>query len=288
MPPPMPQLPGVEHRDLDVRGVRLHVAEAGAGEPVLLVHGWPQHWWSWRELIPALAERYRVIAPDLRGLGWSGAPADGDYRKESMVDDLLALADQLELGRVRYVGHDWGGWLGFLLALREPARVERLAALSVPGPWPPPGGITPRRAARFSYQLPIAAPLPAPVKTRYFEEVLRRARRLETWSDEEHETYMAPLREPQGRAASTGFYRTFLLHEIRPLASGRYAGQRLTVPTLYMIGDQDLLYNEEVLQSLRDNADDIEIDVVTGAGHFLPEERPDLVRERLEGFLGST
>src|SRR5919108_254932 len=152
MQPPMPQLAGVEHRDVDVRGVRLHVAEAGAGDPVLLVHGWPQHWWSWRELIPSLAERHRVIAPDLRGLGWSGAPADGDYRKETLADDLLGVIDALDLGRVRYVGHDWGAWLGYLIALREPDRLDRLVTISVPRPRPPPGGITPRRPPRFAYQ----------------------------------------------------------------------------------------------------------------------------------------
>ena len=291
MPPPLPQLAGVEHRDVDVRGVRLHVAEAGEGDPVLLVHGWPQHWWSWRELIPSLAERHRVIAPDLRGLGWSGAPADGDYRKETLADDLLGLIDALGFDRVRYVGHDWGAWLGYLIALREPARIDRLVTISVPGPWPPPGGITLRRAVRFAYQWPIAAPLPPPVKHRYFERVFHSARKVGSWTDAELDTYMAPLREPQGRRASTGFYRDFQRREILPIARGRYGGQRLTVPTLFMIGDRDLLYNEELIDLLRENADDVEIEVVGGAGHFLPEERPDLVRERVAGFLakaGST
>src|SRR3954465_1860041 len=122
MQPPLPQLPGVEHRFESVNGVRLHYAEAGAGDPVVLLHGWPQHWWMWREFIGPLAERFRVIAPDLRGHGWSDKPPDG-YRKGELPDDVPALLDPLGIDRVRWVGHDWGAYIGMLAALREPERV---------------------------------------------------------------------------------------------------------------------------------------------------------------------
>ena len=72
---PPPEIDGVTHRYVDLPGVRMHVAEAGGGPPILLLHGWPQHWWIWRKVIPALAENHRVICPDLRGFGWSEAPA---------------------------------------------------------------------------------------------------------------------------------------------------------------------------------------------------------------------
>ena len=87
---PLPELPGVEHRFVDAGGLRVHVAEAGSGDPLVLQHGWPQHWLAWSKLIPALAEDYRVICPDLRGLGWSDAPPEG-YEKEQLASDLLAL-----------------------------------------------------------------------------------------------------------------------------------------------------------------------------------------------------
>ena len=90
----IPELPGVEHRFVDAGGLRTHVAEAGEGEPLLLLHGWPQHWWCWRDLIPALAPHYRVIAPDLRGHGWTDAPPGG-YEKEQLASDVLALVDAL-------------------------------------------------------------------------------------------------------------------------------------------------------------------------------------------------
>ena len=74
---PQPNVPGVQHSFVDAGGLRTHVAEAGEGEPLVMLHGWPQHWYVWRHVIPRLAETYRVICPDLRGLGWTEAPADG-------------------------------------------------------------------------------------------------------------------------------------------------------------------------------------------------------------------
>src|SRR5262245_60995746 len=118
---PLPELPGVAHRFADLRGVRVHYAEAGSGDPLVLQHGWPQHWWAWREVIGPLAERYRVICPDLRGCGWSSAPARG-YDKATLAEDLLALLDALGLERVRLIGHDWGAFAGYLACIRRPER----------------------------------------------------------------------------------------------------------------------------------------------------------------------
>ena len=94
---PFPEVDGVAvaHRDVVLPdGTRLHVAEAGDGPPLVLVHGWPQHWWAWRRLLPALAQERRVLCPDLRGLGWSDAPP-GAYAKEGWAADLVALLDAL-------------------------------------------------------------------------------------------------------------------------------------------------------------------------------------------------
>ena len=111
----LPDVAGVTHRWVDVAGLSVHVAEAGAGPPLLLLHAWPQHWFCWRRVVPLLSDRYRLIMPDLRGHGWSGAPRRG-YEKEQLATDLLTLLDTLELDKVGLVGHDWGGWTGFGLA----------------------------------------------------------------------------------------------------------------------------------------------------------------------------
>ncbi|TDT24448.1 alpha/beta hydrolase family protein [Streptomyces sp. BK208] len=107
VPAPQPEVAGVHHSQVNVRGVRLHVAQAGTGEPVVLLHGFPQHWYGWRRLIPLLSERYRLICVDQRGFGWSDAPARG-YDTDSRVADIIGLLDALGLDRVRLIGHDWG------------------------------------------------------------------------------------------------------------------------------------------------------------------------------------
>src|SRR4051812_26655087 len=121
---PLPQVEGVSHHYATVDGVRLHYAEAGRGDPLVLLHGWPQHWWMWRDLIAPLAEHYRVICPDFRGLGWSDVPPSG-YSLPRQTADFIGLFDELGLERVRLVGHDWGLVVSFWMCLHHPERLEQ-------------------------------------------------------------------------------------------------------------------------------------------------------------------
>ena len=131
----IPHVTGVAHEFVDAGGLRTHVATAGHGPPVVLLHGWPQHWYEWRDVIPLLAPHARVICPDLRGFGWTDVPERG-YEKDQLKRDVLALLDALELERVTFAGHDWGGYVGFMLALDHPDRIESFLALNVLPPWP--------------------------------------------------------------------------------------------------------------------------------------------------------
>src|SRR4051812_49143608 len=103
----MPHVPGVTHRFVDAGGLRVHVAEAGPedGEPVLMLHGWPQHWYLWRHLVPLMSDRYRLVMPDLRGAGWSEV-TEGGYEKENLARDQVALLDALGYETVKLIGHD--------------------------------------------------------------------------------------------------------------------------------------------------------------------------------------
>ncbi len=286
----MPTLEGVEHHFVDVRGARLHVAEMGdpAGPPVLLLHGWPQHWYEWRDVIPPLAERFRVICPDLPGFGWSEAPADPDrYEKDRLAGDLLALLDVLELDRVRLAGHDWGGWIGFLLALRAPERFERYLALNIPHPWVSPRRFAPH-AWRFWYQLVISNPLGAPLieRTDFVARMLRLAATDDSaWPPEVVEAFAAPLREPERARASMLLYRTFLLREMQPLMRGRFRGTRLRVPTKILFGERDMAISPKLLEGAERHADDLTVELVPDVGHFIVDERPQLVADRALSFF---
>jgi pimeloyl-ACP methyl ester carboxylesterase len=289
MPPPMPHVAGVEHREVDVRGLRVHVAFAGppAGRPVVLQHGWPQHWYEWRHLIGPLADAgYRVMAPDFRGFGWSEYPPDEDFRKETLVDDLIALCAELGYGRISLVGHDWGGWVGWLLCLRRPDLLDRAVLLSAPPPFPPdrvdPAAVG--RLGRLAYQLPLAAPLPFAAKRAFLQ---RMSDLFGGRPPDEAEAYAATLSQRSQMRATTLLYRQFLTREVGQLIARRYAGQRLTVPVLYMVGDEDLLFYEGLVDEPAPHADaDYRGEVLQGVGHFVADEAPDLLRERVLGFLG--
>ena len=140
---PFPHVPGVTHRFVDVRGARLHVAEAGDGDPVVLLHSFPQHWYAWRHVVPLLAGQYRLIIPDWRGFGWSQAPPRG-YDTASRAADILALMDALGLDRVRLVAHDWGAHAAFVTALQAPDRVSHLLAVNAAHPWLPQRRLLPQ------------------------------------------------------------------------------------------------------------------------------------------------
>jgi pimeloyl-ACP methyl ester carboxylesterase len=280
----LPALEGVTHRTVEVRGLRFHVAEAGAGPPVLLLHGWPEHWWAWRRVVPLLAPHARLLMLDLRGFGWSDAPADG-YDKQTMADDVLAVLDALELERVRFVGHDWGAWIAFLVALSAPSRIERLLALNIP---PPFGRPSPRALAdawRLTYQLLLAAPAVGErivASERFVRRILTGgAGDPAAFTEEDLRAFSAVLAEPRRARASAQLYRTFLTREI-----GRGGGGRLRVPTLLMTGAADPVVRPIMVAGRERWAHDLTVEVVRGCGHFLPEERPDLVAERARSFLG--
>ncbi|HVS28773.1 MAG TPA: alpha/beta hydrolase [Solirubrobacteraceae bacterium] len=286
MEAPLPPLPNVRHREIEVAGVRLHVAEAGdeGAEAVVLQHGWPQHFYAWRAQVEPLSQRYRVICPDLRGFGWSEAPPDG-YGKQQLADELVALLDELELERVRYVGHDWGAFVGFLLGLGAPERVSHLFLMSFPHPWPPEGRPDPRRLLRLWYQALIAAPATGGVQPGLVKRVLNAARAVGEFSDEELEIYAARFADPARANAARQLYRTFLLRELRGLVGGEYRSRRLSVRTHLLMGSEDPVLPAEGIGGYEPYTDAMTAEILPGPGHWIAEEAPQEVTDRLLRFL---
>jgi pimeloyl-ACP methyl ester carboxylesterase len=289
MPTEMPEVAGVSHRWVEARGLRFHVAEAGEGDDVVLcLHGWPQHWYEWRHLLPALAgSGHRVLAIDLRGFGWSDAPPEG-YEKENLAADVLAVLDALGLERVKLVGHDWGGWIGFLLCLRAPERFQRYFVLNILPPWVETRKLLPH-FWRFWYQWLILSPgvgYRLHTSGRFVPKVLvGGSSRREAWDEGTLRAFADNLAEPDRARACVQLYRVFNLREAAAISRGRYARQRLTVPTLMLFGSDDAALRPELVDTSQRHADEMRLELVEGCGHFIADERPDLVAERAIEFL---
>ena len=287
----LPGLPGVTHRQVDVDGLSVHVALAGPPDaaPLVLLHGWPQHWWCWRHVVPLLADRYRLVLPDLRGHGWSQAPRGG-YDKEQLATDLLGLLEALELPRVGMVGHDWGGWTGFLACLREPDRFTGLLALGIVHPWQRPSPARALNAWRMAYQVALSTPLVTERALRatpvIIEQVIRAgAVRQDAFTPEDLRGFAEVLQDPARARATVQLYRTFLLRESVGVALGRYRSQRLTVPTRLVVGDGDAVAAGPLLSGWEEHADDMRLSVLPGVGHFVPEEAPRAVAEQVRALF---
>src|SRR5947208_9384256 len=203
----MPEVDGsvaLEHKYIDLGdGVTIHVADAGPadGPPVMLVHGFPENWWEWHEVIgPLAADGYRVLCPDLRGAGWSSAPG-GRYFKNDMADDLAAVLDRLHVGPVTLVAHDWGGPVAFIMMLRHPQKVRGFLGVNTIAPWMRRDLTTLRDLWRFWYQIPILLPIIGPrlmaaPKARFFRRVAKWAGAGFTPNEEALSLYLRCLQEP--------------------------------------------------------------------------------------------
>ena len=276
----------VEHRYVDARGLLMHAALAGPedGDPVVLVHGWPQHWWIWRDVIPRLADAgYRCICLDLRGHGWTDAPPDG-YEKEQFASDILAALDELGVERFKMVGHDWGAFAGFLMALRAPERMEKLLALSIIHPWirrdGSPAALV-KQLLGASYQFVIGSPVvgrQVVQRTPFMNVILSRGAVFPI-PEKARDSYVERWRDPKRAAATSAIYRTLLLREIGAILGGRYREHRLRVPTLLVYGSRDPVIRGDRLRGWEDHADDMRVEEIDG-GHFLPDEQPAIVADR--------
>ncbi len=215
-----------------------------------------------------------MIAPDLRGLGWSGWPADGDFRKARMAEDAVALLDKLGIERALLVGHDWGAYAGFIAALGTPERFSGFVATAIPHPWQPRSRVL-RNAHRFAYQ-PLVAAFPS-LMPRLTAKALRAM--LGDGPDPGGTAeFVATYREPRRAQAASRLYRDFLRHEVHSPVRGR-----LTIPTRLLYGTRDPL-GADFAEGLERHGDDARTIMLDGCGHRVPEERPEAVAEAVRAL----
>lgn len=277
-------------------GVAIHVVEEGPadGRPVVLLHGFPEFWWSWRHQMAALAAAgYRAVAPDLRGFGESEAPPEvADYALPNAFADVSAVIDAVG-GRAAVVAHDWGGALGWGFAALAPDKVERLAVLNAPHPnvWRRalPGYLPQLRASwyMFLFQLEGVA-----------EELLSRdgCALLKTWfydtarvpiPDEDVARYVDAFSRPGRLTAGLNWYRANV-HPSTMLAPERPELPPVSCPVLLLWGLDDAYLDADLgLRAGEHVTGPFALQTFADTGHWIQQERPEEVNRHLLDFLGA-
>jgi len=276
----------LQHQYADLGAVRLHYVTAGQGPAVVLIHGWPQTWYMWRDILPALAACYRVIAPDLRGLGDSSRP-EGGYDKKTLAEDLWRLAhDVLGERRLFVVGHDWGGPVAFALAAQHRDAVRRMAIFDVPVP----GDGTPvmfnnRWHHGLHWELDFPEALTAGREDVYLGFFYRTfGARPDAISEEAQREYLRAYRQPGAMRAGFNLYRA-TPQDVMDNEAFRAQG-KLAMPILVYGGPHGRGRGMAAMESWQRVALDVRGGIVEGCGHWIPEERPEWVVQQLVAFFG--
>lgn len=288
-----------KHREITANGVRLHLVEAGTGPLVVLLHGFPEFWWAWRSQIPALAEAgYRVVAPDLRGYAGSDKPPRG-YDMFTASADIAGLIRALGEADAVLIGHGIGGLIAWTTAALHGGAVRALAAVSAPHPRRLRREFTtsgPQRKALAhiaGYQLPRR-----PEQKLIADGGFEVGRIMRSWSGpawrgtedfrRASEHYREAIRIPQAAYGALEYYRWAIRSLLRP-DGVRYAQAMKTpikVPTLHLHGLKDPVLLRQTAAGSNAYVQGVyEWRTFDGAGHFLPEERPDEVNEALLHWL---
>ncbi|MBM3490879.1 MAG: alpha/beta fold hydrolase [Alphaproteobacteria bacterium] len=271
------------HRFADLGEVRLHFVSAGQGDPVLLLHGWPQTWYEWRQVIALLASRHRLIAPDMRGLGDSSRPAAG-YDKATVASDLERLMREvLNIPRYHLVGHDWGGPVAYALAVRAPGAVRTLTTIDVT--MPGDGSDFSRGGQRWHHGLhrepeALMERLTEGRERLYLGYLIRLlSHRVHAIGEQDLDEYARCYAQPGGMRAGFEYYRA-IPQDVAANEANRARG-RLQMPVLALGGGGRGGRGLEPAQSMRAMAANVTGETVPESGHFVPEEQPGWLAERL-------
>jgi len=268
----------IEHHHAKVADVSIHFVDAGSGDPVVLLHGWPSTWYEWRRVMPLLAPRHRLIVPDLRGLGDSSRPLDG-YDKKTVAGDLWQLLrGVLGLTRWHLVGHDWGGPVAFALAAAHPDAVRTLAIVDVTlpgiGPDISQGGKRWHHAFHMTPELPEALVQGRErIYLSWFYESFSWQR--DAFTADDIDEYLRSYCQPGALRAGFAYYRN-IPHDMDDNRRLAASGFRLPMPVLAVGGGRAEARGRgsEPEESLKMIADDVRGAVIADCGHFVPEERP--------------
>jgi pimeloyl-ACP methyl ester carboxylesterase len=281
---------------VSANGTRFHVAESGDGPLVLLLHGFPEFWWTWRDQLTSLSRAgFRAVAPDLRGYGGSDKPPRG-YDLVTAASDAAGLVRALGEANAVVVGHDWGGLVAWTMGAYYPKVVRRLAIVSAPHPLrmssamlTDPFGQGKRSGYALRFQLPAS-----PERQLVRDNGAKVSRMLSDWSgpgwpdDEADRRYREAMRIPGVAHSALEYHRWIVRSRLRPdgLRYVRRMRSPIQAPTLHLHGALDECVLPRTARGAGRYVDGpYRWRLIDGAGHFPHEELPDRFNAELRGWL---
>lgn len=278
-----------QHQFIRTNGIRLHYVTQGEGPLMLMLHGFPEFWYSWRHQIPEFAKDHKVVALDLRGYNDSDKPSDKSaYVMDEFVKDVEGVIRGLGYDRCILVGHDWGGAIAWNFAYEHPALVSRLIILNLPHPAKFAQGLrTPQQLLRSAYMGFFQIPgLPELVLQAGDYQLIETA--FKGMAVNKNAFTEADLEAYKNAAAKRGAL-TAMLNYYRNLLQQRFLQtdwSRLTVPTLMIWGEQDTALGKELSYGTEAYVNDFHIQYIPNCSHWVQQEQPQRVNQYIREFLG--
>ncbi|HET7156713.1 MAG TPA: alpha/beta hydrolase [Hyphomicrobiaceae bacterium] len=282
----------------DVNGVRLHYARAGQGKLILFVHGFPEFWYAWKDLLPEFGRDHLAVAPDMRGYNLSSKPTDvTDYAVPHLVDDLRALARSLGHEKFILVAHDWGGGVAWSLGIHHPECLEKLVIINAPHPalFERELNRNPAQQAASQYMLLFRSPkaeatLSANNYAFLVDAVLTRGLKKGHFTEDDRQTYLTAWSQPGALTGSLNWYRAAGIgpptssdkaHSFEPSAGP----SKVSVPTLVIWGEKDQALVKENLDGLDQHVPDLTVRRIADGTHWVIHEQPALVAAHIREFI---
>jgi soluble epoxide hydrolase/lipid-phosphate phosphatase len=309
----------IRHHTIRTNGISMHVAEAGSGFPVVMCHGWPELWYSWRHQLHALGDNgFRAIAPDMRGYGRTDAPRDpAQYTLKILCRDMVGLLDELDIEKAVFVGHDWGGAVLWQMGLRYPERVERLIGLNTPYSPPAPGGrptiamrdafgLTDRTFYMRYFQTPgvAEAEFEADVRGNLAKIFMPYTRAQDLWTfatvggdgsgaltrvppgatfltDAELDVYVTEFT----RTGFTGGFNWYRAADLNADEVGAPVGPGLDIKSMMITAENDLILRPEMAAHMPSLIPGIRMENIRNCAHWTQQERAPEVNALMLDFL---
>ena len=296
--------PAIKHGYAKINGIQLHYAESGSGDNlVILLHGFPEFWYSWRHQLTALGKRFHVVAPDMRGYNLSEKPLRvEDYTTDVLADDVIGLMDHFGASKAAIVGHDWGAGVAWAVAQMYTDRISKLAVLQVPPASAWRANLSLGQLLRswymFFFQLPRLPEWAIRRNSfggldRVFKE---KVGRTGSFTDADVETYKEALRQPGALTSAINYYRANVFRIMRgsktaatePSVEVTKKDKRIRVPTLFIFGERDFAILPQTVRGVGDYIDAPYSELrIPDCGHWVQNEAVEEVNAALVEFLGS-